>query len=141
MIEVAAAILRDSLGRILICQRGEGDSCAGLWEFPGGKRKVGEAWDECMVRELHEELGLDVAACGLYKDFIYSYPDRTIHFQFFNAKILYGAEKINSHAGMKWVLASELSDYEFCPADVDIVKELARNNFFVIEYEKSGGLK
>ncbi len=126
MIEVAAAILRDSQGRILICQRGEGDSCAGLWEFPGGKRETCEPWEDCAVRELREELGLGVAVCSLYKDFVYSYPDRTIHFQFFNAKILCGTEKMNFSSGMKWVFPRELSDYEFCPADVEVVKELAQ---------------
>ncbi len=50
MIEVAAAILRDSQGRILICQRREGDSCAGLWEFPGGKREASESWECCVAR-------------------------------------------------------------------------------------------
>ncbi len=126
MIEVAAAILHDRHGRILICQRESGDRCAGLWEFPGGKREVGESWEDCASRELREELGLEVVVRGLYKDFIYSYPDRTIHFQFYNAKILNDTEGKNFQVGIKWVFPRKLSDYEFCPADSEVVKELAQ---------------
>ncbi len=69
---------------------------------------------------------MEVVARELYKDFIYSYPDRTIHFQFYNAKILSGAEGMNFGSGIKWVFPRELPDYEICPADLEVVQELAQ---------------
>lgn len=125
MIDVAAAILRDDQGRILICQRGEGGNCAFLWEFPGGKRETGETMEECLIRECREELEIEIALEGLYAETTYAYPDRTIHFNFFNAHIAGGTLKMDVHNDMKWVRNEDLPDYPFCPADEDIIKTLA----------------
>ena len=63
-VRVAAAIIRNADGRILICRRGQGGSCAFLWEFPGGKQEQGENMEECLVRECREELGIEIAVRG-----------------------------------------------------------------------------
>ena len=60
MILVSAAIIRNTAGEILICQRGAGGSCAFLWEFPGGKQEAGEKAADCLVRECREELGIEI---------------------------------------------------------------------------------
>lgn len=127
MIEVAAAILRDPQGRILICRRGKGGNCAGLWEFPGGKRERGETMKECLVRECREELEIDIAIDELYSEFTWAYPDVEIHFYFFNARIRNGHLKMDVHTAMKWVFSDELADYRFCPADADLVAGLVKD--------------
>ncbi len=124
IIDVAAAIIRGTSGEILICRRGGEGNCAGLWEFPGGKRERGESMAECLARECREELGTEIAVGKLFADTVYSYPDRTIHFNFFEAKILSGQPRMNVHRDMRWVSARELSNYDFCPADAKIVLAL-----------------
>ena len=80
IIDVAAAIIHDNKGKILICRRGSGGSCAYLWEFPGGKREAGETMQECVIRECREELTVNLKTDVKYAEFFYSYPDRDIHF-------------------------------------------------------------
>ena len=65
MILVSAAIIRNTAGEILICQRGAGGSCAFLWEFPGGKQEAGETAADCLVRECREELGIEIDIVAL----------------------------------------------------------------------------
>ena len=124
MIEVTAAILSDEAGRILICQRGTGD-CAGLWEFPGGKRERGEDWPECLVRECREELGVQIEVGELYDEFCYAYPRRTIHFRFYDAKIVSGELSKCVHTRLVWVEKRDMKDYEFCPADERLIARLS----------------
>lgn len=124
MIQVTAAIIRQN-DRILICKRGAGGSCAFLWEFPGGKLEVGETLEECLIRECKEELEIDIAIKCIFAETTYKYPDREIAFTFFTAEIMGGELKMNVHNDMQWVLPSELKDYEFCPADMEIIRRLA----------------
>lgn len=125
MIHVIAGIIRNN-GKILICQRnGEGDLPL-LWEFPGGKLEEGETVEECLVRECREELDVDIRVLGKYADTEYQYPNRTIAFSFFDAEIVSGEVQVNVHNDVKWVLPTELGDYTFCPADVEVVEELMK---------------
>lgn len=125
MIQVAAAIIRQE-GRILICQRSEGGSCAHLWEFPGGKLEENETPEECVVRECKEELGIDIRLHGVYATTQYRYPEREIAFMFFCAEIEQGKIVPTVHKDVRWVLPSELGNYEFCPADVEVVECIKR---------------
>lgn len=75
MILVSAAIIRNTAGEILICQRGAGGSCAFLWEFPGGKQEAGETAADCLVRECREELGIEIDIVALLEQTSYTYPD------------------------------------------------------------------
>lgn len=128
MTQVAAAVLRKD-GKIFICQRGAGGSCAFLWEFPGGKLEQGETLEECAVRECKEELNIDISVKGLFDETTYQYPDRKIVIAFFEADVTGGELKRNVHRDMRWVLPSELKNYEFCPADAEIIKKLSGADF------------
>lgn len=123
MIHVAAAIIHQN-NRILICQRGAGGNCAFLWEFPGGKLEEDETLEECIIRECKEELDINIEVKDIYAETTYEYPDKVIAFTFFNAEITNGEIKMDVHEEIKWVMQSELINYEFCPADVGIVKNL-----------------
>jgi 8-oxo-dGTP diphosphatase len=125
MIQVTAAIIYHN-DKILICQRAEGSSCSLLWEFPGGKLEPGEMLEECIVRECKEELDIDIRPLKIYQQMSYQYPEREIYFTFFIAEILGGQIKKNVHKDIKWVEPSELGQYEFCPADVEIVNKLSK---------------
>lgn len=83
MILVSAAIIRNTAGEILICQRGAGGSCAFLWEFPGGKQEAGETAADCLVRECREELGIEIDIVALLEQTSYTYPDNKIGLSFF----------------------------------------------------------
>lgn len=120
---VAAAIIRKN-GKVLICQRGEGGSCALLWEFPGGKLEVGESLESCLVRECKEELDIDIFVKDVFAKTIYQYPDSKIAFTFFNAEFINGEIELNVHKNYKWVLPRELANYRFCPADIEILYKL-----------------
>lgn len=124
MTQVAAAILRRE-GRILICQRGEGGSCAFLWEFPGGKVEVGETAADCVVRECREELSIAIRAGEVFATTTYRYPEREVGFTFFNAEYISGEIKQNVHMDHRWVTPKELTEFPFCPADREIVRRLA----------------
>ena len=125
MIHVAAVILTDEAGKILICKRGEGGSCAFLWEFPGGKVEEGERPEQAAVRECKEELGLDITLGPAYASLDYSYPDKDIHFTFFNGRVTGGEMEVRVHEEACWVAPAEMKDYNFCPADVALVERLA----------------
>lgn len=80
-IDVAAALLfRD--GKILIAQRNADSHLGGLWEFPGGKREPGETFEQCLVRELREELGVEVKTGRLFEEITHVYGDKTVHLKF-----------------------------------------------------------
>jgi len=126
VIQVAAAIIKKN-NKVLICQRGEGGNCSLLWEFPGGKQEQGETLEDCLVRECHEELDIDIKVSGIFAKTKYSYPDKEIGFTFFEAEILKGNIKENVHKCVMWVDTEELGNYEFCPADIEVVDKLRGN--------------
>lgn len=123
MIHVTAAIIRKA-GKILICQRGKEGNCPSLWEFPGGKQELGETPEQCIIRECKEELDIEIAVESVFAETTYQYPNREIAFTFFNAVLLYGELKRAVHQDFRWVSLDELKNFEFCPADVEIVKLL-----------------
>ncbi len=123
MVEVAAAIIRDG-DKILICQRANDDDCGMLWEFPGGKREIGETLEQCIVREMREELDLDIIIQSIFAKTHYPFNGRDIYFTFFNAEIAGGEMVLNVHNAAKWVSPFELGEYEFMPPDVEIVRNL-----------------
>lgn len=126
MVEVAAAIIQKE-GRILICRRGEGGSCAHLWEFPGGKREAGETLQVCAVRECLEELGLKIRITGRFGQVTHQYPDREVSLSFFLAECTGGSLHTFVHEQVRWVRLEELPAYDFCPADTQIIRELSQS--------------
>ena len=121
---VTAAILRNELGEILICQRPEHKLCPMLWEFPGGKLEAGETLQECLRRECQEELGIDIEVGYEIGVTTYEYPDFGVEIHFFEASIIKGEPTASEHHQILFIVPSHLDKFEFCPADVEIVQKL-----------------
>ncbi len=119
---VAAAALVDADGRVLICQRPEGKSLAGLWEFPGGKLEAGETPEACLVRELEEELGIVVKADCL-APFVFAshtYQDFHLLMPLYLCRRWEGFVQRREHADLKWVKPIQLFDFPMPPADAPL---------------------
>ena len=123
IMEVAAGLLFHE-GRLLITQRLPGEHLGGLWEFPGGKREPGEAIEDCLRRELAEELSIIVHVGGLLTEVEYSYPERTVHLKFFRCSLVSGKPEAIGCQAFAWVRADELAAYEFPPADSQLLARL-----------------
>lgn len=96
-----------------------------LWEFPGGKLEKGETPERCIIREIKEELNIDIKTVGIYEQTQFSYPQKTISFTFINAKIIGGNLNKNVHSEIYWANPPELTRFEFCPADKEIAQNLS----------------
>ena len=127
MIEVVAALIWDN-DRFMICQRPEYKARGLLWEFVGGKVEPGETYEEALIRECQEELGVVIAPSDVFMDVVHEYPDLTVHLTVFNSEIISGTPKKIEHNDIKWVTTAEAKDYDFCPADVAIVERLKIHN-------------
>ena len=123
---VVAAALVDADGRVLICQRPQGKQLAGLWEFPGGKVEAGESPEACLIRELAEELGIEVKASCLAPFVFASHAYESFHLlmPLFLLRRWEGFVQQREHAALKWVKLAKLSDYPMPPADVPLVAYL-----------------
>ncbi|NLI20307.1 MAG: (deoxy)nucleoside triphosphate pyrophosphohydrolase [Clostridiales bacterium] len=120
-IDVAAGLVRDARGRLLICRRT--GRLEGLWEFPGGKREPGESFEACLRRELLEELALPVTALRVAYRMDFCEEGRPLHFAFVEATAAEGAEpELREHSAAAWVTPEELSAYPFCPADAAFLR-------------------
>jgi len=127
-IEVAAAlVLRD--GKILITQRFADSHLGGLWEFPGGKREPGETFEQCLARELREELGVEVKIGGLFEEITHVYAEKTVQLKFFLCELVDGEPQPIGCAAVKWVSQRELADYDFPAADARLLDRLRAYSF------------
>ena len=122
-VEVVAALIWEG-DRFLICRRPENKARGLLWEFVGGKVEKGESKEEALVRECMEELAITVEPHGVFTEVLHEYPDITVHLTLFNCTILRGEPKLLEHTDMKWITPAEISNYEFCPADCEILKKI-----------------
>lgn len=127
MIEVAAAILVHA-DRVLIARRRNGARRGGLWEFPGGKIRTGESPEQCLRREIQEELGVDIAVGDFLGESVYAYPDQTVRLLAYLCRLTGGSMMLNDHAQIAWTAAGELDRYVFCPADITLVELLKEGN-------------
>ena len=125
MTEVVAAIIRDK-EKFMICQRPAHKDRGLLWEFVGGKVEPGETKEQALIRECQEELAVTLSIGDVFMDVVHEYPDLTVHLTLFNAVILEGIPKKLEHNDIKWITPSEISNYEFCPADVEILKKITK---------------
>lgn len=123
MIEVVAALIKRG-DKFLICQRPENKARGLLWEFVGGKVEKGETLKQALIRECKEELNVILDVGDVFIEVTHEYPDLTVHLTLFNAVIVDGEPQLIEHNDMKWITVSEISDYEFCPADKIILKKL-----------------
>ena len=122
--EVAAALIRDEHGRYLLARRPAGVHLAGLWEFPGGKRDSGESLEECLRRELAEELGATFTVGEHVDTIVWTYADTTIALSFFRCRLENGQIEARTAEEIAWVAPERLADYEFPPADRALVDRL-----------------
>ena len=126
IIQVAAGLVFHG-GKLLITQRRLDDHLGGLWEFPGGKLEPGETFSDCLVRELREELGIDVRVHQEIDDVTHSYPEKTVRLKFFRCELIAGVAKpIHCHA-LAWITREELDGYEFPAADAKLLSMLRRD--------------
>src|SRR6478672_5318570 len=120
---VIAAIVRD--GKVLIAQRRANDSFAGFWEFPGGKREPGESIEECLRRDLREELGIDAELGEVVWRTEHTYPGRApVALVFFAVRGYRGAPVNRAFAEIRWVDVSALAGLDFLDADRELIDRL-----------------
>lgn len=122
-VEVAAGLIFRT-GKLLITQRHPQDHLGGLWEFPGGKREAGETFEQCLRRELREELGVDVAVGELVETITHSYPEKTVHLRFFRCGLLNHEPQAIGCQAVVWIGSEELARYDFPAADARLLENL-----------------
>ena len=126
LVLVVACALVDTDGRVLIAQRPEGKNLAGMWEFPGGKVEPGEQPEAALIRELKEELGIDVTeACLAPLTFAsHAYEDFHLLMPLYVCRRWKGEVSRHEHSGLKWVRPARLRDYPMPPADEPLIAHL-----------------
>lgn len=126
IVEVSAGLVFRG-GKLLIAQRPASSHLGGLWEFPGGKREAGETSEQCLIRELREELGIEIRVGDLFETITHSYPEKTVHLRFFRCLWERNEPRALHCAGLKWVGAEELADQEFPAADARLLQRLRQD--------------
>jgi 8-oxo-dGTP diphosphatase len=122
-IDVSAGLIFRE-GKLLITQRRANSHQGGLWEFPGGKREPGETFKQCLVRELREELGVEVLVSRILENITHRYPDCTVRLKFFLCRLKQGEPRPVGCPALKWVGRSELNSYEFPAADARLLEKV-----------------
>lgn len=126
LVLVAACALIDADGRVLLAERPQGKTMAGMWEFPGGKVEAGERPEETLIRELKEELGIDVreACLAPFAFASHSYDDFHLLMPLYLCRRWDGI--VAAHEGQKlnWVRPRDMGKYQMPPADVPLVSQL-----------------
>jgi 8-oxo-dGTP diphosphatase len=120
---VAAAALIDVDGRVLLCKRPQGKHLAGMWEFPGGKVEKGETPEACLIRELHEELGINVVQACLAPFVFTSHAYDSFHLLMpvYLCRKWNGVVQAREHEAIAWVRPNRMADYPMPPADAPLV--------------------
>lgn len=123
IIEVAAGLVFRR-GQLLITQRQAQAHLGGLWEFPGGKREPGESFEQCLRRELQEELGIQVSVGLLIESITHAYPEKTVRLNFYRCEWLQGDPQPLGCADLRWIRTAELDEFKFPPADERLLERL-----------------
>ena len=129
MVHVVAALIWDN-DRFLACQRPAHKTRGLLWEFVGGKVEPGETPEAALIRECKEELNITVTPKDIFMELFHEYPDLSVKLSLYNAEIVSGVPQRLEHNDIRWITPAEIDQYEFCPADVEILRRLK-------EYSKS----
>ena len=123
--DVVAALIWEG-DKFLICQRPAHKARGLLWEFVGGKRESGETLEQTLVRECMEELGITVKVGNLFMEVLHEYEDIYIRLSLFHCTVDKGVPQKLEHNDIRWISPSEIPNFQFCPADADILKEIQR---------------
>ncbi len=123
IVDVVAALVWQG-DKFLICQRPAHKARALLWEFPGGKVEPGESHQQALIRECQEELGVVLSVGDKYFTAVHRYPDIHIRLCLYHCVIASGEVALLEHAAFDWIAPADIDRYDFCPADVDILKQL-----------------
>ena len=123
IIDVAAAVVFRE-GKLLITQRHAEAHLGGLWEFPGGKLEPSETFEQCLERELRQELGIEVVVGELIESITHTYPEKSVHLKFFHCQWKQHEPQPLGCPAFKWVTAPELDGYNFPAADERLLKTL-----------------
>jgi len=128
MVKVVAALIWKE-DRFMICQRPAHKARGLLWEFVGGKVEQGETDEKALIRECKEELDIEIGTKDIFMSLVHKYPDMEINLILFNAYIKRGEPKLLEHKDIKWITTDEIPEYDFCPADEEILKKLMKGCF------------
>ena len=123
MTQVVAALIRRG-NRFLICRRPAHKTRGLLWEFVGGKVEPGETKQQALARECMEELAVEIAVGPVYMRVVHPYPDMTVELTLFDAAITAGEPQLLEHCEIAWITPQEIDNFDFCPADVEILAKL-----------------
>lgn len=123
VVEVSAALIFRA-GKLLITQRHQHSHLGGLWEFPGGKREAGETYEQCLIREIREELGVEISVGELFEEISHDYPEKSVRLKFFICKLISGEPQPLDCAAVKWITAAELDAHKFPAADQQLLENL-----------------
>ena len=121
--EVVAALIWDN-DQFMICQRPAHKARGLLWEFVGGKVETGETKEAALIRECQEELAVTLSVGDVFMEVIHEYPDITVQLTLFNAVIAEGIPQKLEHNDVRWITPAEIPQYDFCPADVEILDKI-----------------
>jgi len=126
--DVAAGILCDAKGRVLIAERLGGGPFHGLWEFPGGKIVSGETSVQALSRELAEELGIEITICASFMNLRHEYDDRVVNIEFFIVSDWNSDPVGREGQELRWVPRDLLDATELLPADVPVIEALQQHH-------------
>lgn len=125
-IDVSCAVIVDQDGRILATQRSSTMPLPLKWEFPGGKVEPGETAEQSLIREIKEELDIDIEITGQLPSNIHAYDTKTIRLIPFTCRITYGTICLKEHQAFRWLAPHELEDLDWAEADVEVVCKVKR---------------
>lgn len=123
MTEVVAALIWQG-EKFMICQRPAHKARGLLWEFVGGKVEAGETPQEALIRECREEIDVLLSVGDVFMDVTHEYPDLTMHLTLFHATVAEGEPQMLEHNDIQWITPEEIPNYDFCPADVEILDRI-----------------
>ena len=129
MIHVTAALITQE-DKVLIARKRVGKPLAGYWEFPGGKVEAGETKEACLIRELKEEMGIDIEVGTYVGVSEYDYGDKVVALYGYIAKLLKGKIQLTDHDTYEWVEVSKMLEYPLAPADIPLAKA------YLMEFER-----
>lgn len=127
MTEVVAALIWEG-EKFMICQRPAHKARGLLWEFVGGKVEPGETKEQALIRECREELAVTLSVGDVFMDAVHEYSDITVHLTLFNATIADGVPQKLEHNDIRWIIPEEIPEYDFCPADEEILVQLIKRS-------------